>query len=228
MPRKRHDQTTPDEWSDFLEAFDALHAIDAPFPRHIDFLEVHVRMFGDHRGCRRGRPHFLAWNRHLIHRFERALQEVRRTVCVPYWDVYTDPAVPAALDDPRRLDRWRVVRRFRLHEMPTREEIDVVRAQKRFASFERMIEVLVHEPVLAAVGGLDAHGYPGTIASATATLDPLWWCHLANIDRLWVEFQNRLPGEVPRYARETLEPGPLFGMQVQAVLATSALGYAYA
>ncbi|MGO8992370.1 MAG: tyrosinase family protein [Polyangiaceae bacterium] len=226
MPRKRHDQMTADEWSDLLEAFEGLHALDTPFPRHVDFLDVHVRAFEDRCGPG-GRPHFLAWHRHLLHRFERALQELRRSVCIPYWDVYTDPAIPAALDDPRRLERWRVTRHFRLHEMPTREEIDVVRAQKRFVSFERMIEALIHEPVLAATGGLDARGYPGTIASATATLDPLFWCHLANIDRLWVEFQTRLPAEVPRNARETLEPGPLFGVQVQAVLSISALGYGY-
>ncbi len=227
MPRKRHDQMTADEWSDLLDAFETLHALDTPFPRHLDFLDVHMRVFED--GGRRpgGRAHFLAWHRHLLHRFERALQEVRRSVCIPYWDIYTDPAIPSALDDPRQLERWHVTRHVRPRDMPTREEIDVVRAQKRFASFERMLEVLVHEPVLSAVGGLDARGYPGTIGSATATLDPLFWCHLANVDRLWVEFQTRLPAEVPRYARETLEPGPLFGVQVQSILAISVLGYSY-
>jgi hypothetical protein len=227
MPRKKHDQMTADEWKDFLEAFEALHSLDIPFPRHVDFLDVHVRAFDDGCGRRRRHPHFLAWHRHLLHRFERALQEVRRSVCIPYWEHYSDPAIPAALEDPRLLERWRVTRHFRFHDMPTREEIDVVRAQKRFASFERMLEVLVHEPVLSAVGGLDARGYPGTIGSATATLDPLFWCHLANVDRLWVEFQTRLPAEVPRYARETLEPGPLFGVQVQSILAISVLGYSY-
>ena len=103
-----------------------------------------------------------------------------------------------------------------------------MRSQKRFHTFERLVEVMIHEPVLAAVGGIDAHGCAGTIATAAATLDPLYWCHLANLDRLWVEFQGRLPAEVPRYARETLEPGPLFGVQVQTILAINVLGYAYA
>lgn len=228
MPRKRHDQMTPDEWSDFLDAFEALHTLDAPFPRHLDFLEVHLRVFDGARGWHRGRPHFLAWYRHLLHRFERALQEVRRGVFIPYWDVYADPAIPDALDDPRRLERWRVTRHFRAHDMPSREEIDVVRAQKRFSTFERLVELVVHESVLAAVGGADARGCAGTLASAMATLDPLFWCHLANLDRLWVEFQTRLPAEVPRYVRETLEPAPLFGVQVQTVLSTTALGYGYA
>jgi hypothetical protein len=164
----------------------------------------------------------------ILHRFERALQEVRRSVCVPYWEFYADPAIPAALDDARSLERWRVTRHFWFHDMPAREEIDIVRSQKRFHTFERLVEVMIHEPVLSAVGGLDAHGCAGTIATAAATLDPLFWCHLANIDRLWVEFQGRLPTEVPRYARETLEPGPLFGVQVQSILAINVLGYAYA
>jgi hypothetical protein len=228
MPRKRHDQTTPDEWRDFLEAFEALHSLDARFPRHLDFVGVHVGFFEGGCGGRRHHPHFLAWIRHLLVRFERALQEVRRTVCVPYWEWQSDPAIPAALDDPRLLERWGVTRHVRFHEMPSREEIDLVRGQKRFHTFERLVEVLVHEQVLAAVGGVDGRGCPGTIASAAAPLDPLWWVHLANIDRLWVEFQMRLPAEVPRYARETLEPAPLFGVQVQALLATNALGYGYA
>ena len=192
MPRKRHDQMTADEWKDYLEAFEALHSLETPFPRHVDFLDVHVRMFEDGSGRRRRHPHFLAWHRHLLHRFERALQEVRRSVCVPYWEFYADPAIPAALDDARSLERWRVARHFRFHDMPAREEIDIVRSQKRFHTFERLVEVMIHEPVLAAVGGIDAHGCAGTVATAAATLDPLYWCHLANLDRL-----RGRPGSLP-------------------------------
>jgi hypothetical protein len=227
MPRKRRDQTTPEEWREFLEAFEALHTLDAPFPRHVDFLDAHARVFESTCGGRRHHPHFLAWHRQLLHRFERSLQEVRRGVCVPYWDAAMEPAVPAALEEPRLLERWRVTRHFRFHDMPTREDIDMVRTQKRFHTFERLVEVLIHEPLLAAVGGIDARRCRGTMATASATLDPLYWVHLANIDRLLVEFQGRLPTETPRYARELLEPGPLFGVQVQAVLAINTLGYAY-
>src|SRR6266568_803918 len=147
MPRKRHDQTSPEEWREFLDAFEALHSLDAPFPRHIDFLDVHVRMHEERypRGLHpRHHPHFLAWHRHLLWKFERALQEVRRGVCIPYWCWHTEPAIPAALDEPRMLQRWGVSRNFRFHEMPTRVDIDVVRAQMSFHTFERLVEVLLH------------------------------------------------------------------------------------
>jgi tyrosinase len=231
MPRKRHDQVTADEWREFLEAFEVLHTLDAPFPRHLDFFDAHVRMFEAH--CSHGfghrrHPHFLPWHRHLLWRFERALQEVRRGVIIPYWDFYTDPAIPAALDDPKILERWRVTRNFRFHEMPCREYVDVVRSQKRFDVFQRLVEATIHADVMAAVGGVDAHGCPGTMATSAATRDPLFWVHLANLDRLWAEFQTRCPQELPKSGRELLEPGPLFGVHVQTVLTINTLGYAYA
>jgi Common central domain of tyrosinase len=225
MPRKRHDQTTAEEWNDFLEAFEALHILGGPFPRLNDFADAHATLLD---GCGSGgghHPHFLPWVRHLLHRFERALQETRRTVFVPYWAWDLDPAIPAALDQPELLDRWRVARQFRFHEMPPRELVDTVRVTKRFDVFQRLLEVALHGGVVAAVSGGGSYAHHGGLA---ATRDPLFWCHLANIDRLWVEFQARCPQEVPRNVRELMGPSPLFGVPIQAVLAVPALGYAYA
>jgi hypothetical protein len=228
MPRKRHDLVTADEWTDFLEAFDALHTLGGPFPRLTDFADAHATLFDGCGGRHPHHPHFLPWVRHLLHRFERALQETRRGAFVPYWSWEVDAAIPAALDQPELLERWRVVRQFRFHEMPPRELMDAVRAIKRFDVFQRMLEIAVHAEVVAAVAGADAHGRRGTFATAAATRDPLFWVHLANIDRMWVEFQARCPQEGPRTPREVLEPAPLFGVPVQAVLTVQTLGYAYA
>ena len=55
-----------------------------------------------------------------------------------------------------------------------------------FSSPHGRLERLPHDQVHVDVGGVDANGRSGWMSSPnTAALDPIFWLHHANIDRLW-------------------------------------------
>jgi tyrosinase len=57
---------------------------------------------------------------------------------------------------------------------------------------EGVIEAGIHDMVHGAVGGRDASGQGGLMSNtATAGLDPIFWLHHANIDRIWEVWLKR-------------------------------------
>jgi hypothetical protein len=78
-------------------------------------------------------------------------------------------------------------------------------------------------------------------ANSTSTLDPIFWLHHANIDRLWTEWVWQNPNQMPKDTTQEWKfwydfqlmgfdnirkPGQLT-LSVRAVLSTHALGYRY-
>ena len=72
----------------------------------------------------------------------------------------------------------------------------------------------------------DNNAVGGTMDSSSSPADPLFWLHHANIDRLWVSWQQTHASK-PK-GSTVLQPPPLFGVKVSSQLDIAALGYSYA
>lgn len=133
--------------------------------------------------CPHGMPYFLAWHRGYILLFESKLREISgdQSIFLPYWDYFTDPAIPAEFSDnsagnPLYHDRVNTNVAASLTLAPFQNS--VTNFQRGTANaFEPSIESLPHNQVHNLIGDI--------MASFQSPQDPIFWLHHANIDRLW-------------------------------------------
>ena len=137
-----------------------------------------------HQGfCPHGVPYFLAWHRGYILLFERKLREISgdQQLFLPYWDYFTDPAIPADFTDsvpanPLFHSRFNTNVSASLSLAPFQGT--VTNFQRGTANaFEPSIESLPHNQVHNLIGDV--------MATMQSPQDPIFWLHHANIDRLW-------------------------------------------
>ncbi|MDQ3823320.1 MAG: tyrosinase family protein [Actinomycetota bacterium] len=204
-----------------------------------------------------GTPLFLPWHRAYLFKFQRALQSLgEEGVTLPWWN-WTSPrsqagelpdafaqetvagkpnALYSADVDDVALSQWRdaggdppygsPTRRLPAQPgsppLPSRERVADLLSVPDFARFSDQLETL-HSDVLLWVGGDEGH----MSHVAFAAYDPLFWAHLATVDRLWRLWQLRHgDSTVPRAILS--RPLPPFELTVADVLDATALGYDYA
>ena len=229
VARRNQASLTPAEWTALIDAIDAMHGVATAAPAYRDFVAVHVRAMNplDSQGMSWGvhtmgpmmiGRNFLAWHRRYLREFELRLQQVDPAVTLPYWDWMSDRTIPAAINKPSLRKRWSVTRTWDASLLPHQADLTAVFAQSSFRPFQRRLEQ-VHNYVHEAVGG--------TMGGASSPADPLFFLHHANIDRLWSDWQRKHRTAKPPNSAETLEPTPVFGVKVSAVLSLSGLGYRY-
>lgn len=133
--------------------------------------------------CPHGVPYFLSWHRGYIYQFEQRLRIVSgdSTLTLPYWDYYTNPNVPADFTDPATSNPLYVPRtNTNVYDALTMAPFapDIVNFENgRPNAFETLIEWGPHNPVHNILGGV--------MSTMQAPIDPIFWLHHANIDRLW-------------------------------------------
>ncbi len=228
--RKNQSQLTRNEWDRFIGAIDAIRRRGASSPTYKDFVDVHVEAmegrgmhtWGVHSMAGMEGRNFLAWHRWYLRRLERRLQKESPRVTIPYWDWVADPRVPAAINRPAQLERWRISRQQPDPDsMPEQSDVRAAMRRERFRGFQLRLESL-HGWVHVAVGGES-----GEMSTARSPQDPLFWLHHANVDRLWARWQERHPRQRPRNSDEGLKPRGMFGIKVAETLRISNLGYRY-
>lgn len=141
---------------------------------------------------------FLIWHRYYLNYFEEAVRAVtgKESFTLPYWNAIDQRALPipflseanggikGLFDDTRRSGNDP---QTNINWDPYEEYLDIAYEQLRedgkadYYVFNNTIDILPHGIVHYAVGGNMA-------SFATAALDPIFWVHHANIDRLWVEY----------------------------------------
>lgn len=135
--------------------------------------------------CPHSIPYFFAWHRGYIYYFERQLRAVcgDSQLVLPYWDYYTNPTLPAEFTNPSADNP--------LYE-PSRVNNNVWDALSMapFSSslinfptnsanaFEPSFESAPHNLVHNIIGGV--------MSDMQSPIDPIFWLHHANVDRLWV------------------------------------------
>jgi tyrosinase len=133
--------------------------------------------------CPHSIPYFLAWHRGYITLFERQLREVsgNPALALPYWNYYDDPTIPTEFTEqaswnPLYIGRVNtsVIQALTLNPFGG----TLINFQRGLSnSFEVSLESQPHNPVHDLIGG--------TFDTMQSPLDPLFWLHHANIDRLW-------------------------------------------
>jgi tyrosinase len=199
---------------------------------------------------------FPAWHRAYVYCFERLLQKAAGDpkLRLPYWD-YTDPtqrALPAPFLDPNS-PLYVPGRRLRSGDdelRPTEVDTGAAFSRLQFLGSDLQggfgggrvdvpvqfpdqdqtgsLEKVPHNAVHRAIGGKMGHPY-------TAALDPIFWLHHCNIDRLWEAWASANPGWVNelddtfKNYQFTLidETGKPVRHTVGELLDTTKLGYAY-
>jgi tyrosinase len=134
--------------------------------------------------CPHGVAYFLAWHRGYLYYFEQQLRTISgdSSLNLPYWDYYKYPTIPAEFTDPATSNPLYVSRvSNNVYNALTLAPFDpsVWNFQRGTTNaFEPQLESAPHNPVHDLIGG-----YMGQIS--TSPLDPIFYLHHCNIDRLW-------------------------------------------
>ncbi|TFW35673.1 tyrosinase family protein [Massilia horti] len=134
--------------------------------------------------CPHSVAYFLAWHRGFLYYFERQLRSVSGDsgLVLPYWDYYTNPNLPSEFTantsgNPLWASRVNNNVRDALTLAPFSSRLtNFPRGSSN--AFEPSIEDAPHNPVHDIIGGW--------MTTMESPVDPIFWLHHANIDRLWV------------------------------------------
>lgn len=209
--------------------------------------------------CPHGAEDFVHWHRHFINNFELICGQLigDPTFALTYWNwsakngIIPDPFYDLNLlnvafwndDSNAQSDNWGpdpvttigtrgLAKGQGLQDDPTAGQdfvqtfIDSIESQTSFEIFWGMLETSPHNNAHMISGGSNGH-----MLSGMSPLDPIFWLHHCNVDRIWAEWQT--PGNT------TPDPGRNYDNQFvgatgQPVMASSAtaldfaaMGYAY-
>lgn len=133
--------------------------------------------------CPHGTPYFLAWHRGFLFLFEEQLRIVsgNGNLVIPYWDFYRNPNLPPEFTDPATNNPLYVPRVntnfFNALTLtpfgPTVWNFE----RGRPNAFEPLMESAPHNPIHDLMGGI--------MGTMEAPMDPIFYLHHANVDRLW-------------------------------------------
>lgn len=201
--------------------------------------------------CEHGSEFFLTWHRMYLWFFERVLQAASGdpSLRLPYWDYASDPTLPAPYRDATYVDEagntvanpLRVdARRAPLNDgtgalSPNVSSASGAMSRPTYGSFNSSIEQTPHGAVhCSLVEGSCPNGLMGAVPSSA--LDPIFYAHHTNIDRLYdcwlkVDEGSRLPSDQTHLDTEFTfvdSDGSTAKRRVGDMLSLSQLGYSYA
>ena len=200
--------------------------------------------------CQHHNDQFLTWHRMFTWYFERVLQQASGdpNFRLPYWDYSANGRIPRAFRDQTYVNQngqtvpnplYVSARNPNLNNGSQALQSAATSAANAMAatteaSFRTRIELTPHGTVHCGLtAGGCPNGYMG--APATAALDPIFYVHHANIDRLYecwlrVDQANRLPTSSTVLNASFSFIGGSGSVQTRRVrdmLTTSQLGYRY-
>lgn len=199
--------------------------------------------------CQHRSDAFITWHRIAVYQFERVLQEAAGMpqLRLPFWDLTAQPALPAAFRSPTYVNTQGQTVANPLYAPNRPAALNngtaVISASARsttnamaattLSTFRQRLESTPHGAVHCALG---AAGCPSGLMAhlSSAALDPIFWLHHANIDRLyecWLSGgPNRLPAgaQLDRTFRFPDRDGAIVAIRVRDRLTTAQMGYRYA
>lgn len=141
---------------------------------------------------------FFPWHRDYLSRFEAIIRAVTNTpdFTLPYWDWSNSPSLPRPFQDTKSS--------FYLNEQSRKRDLSkniarvtnltLIAGLMKTTDFESFmgsgdasgqVEFGPHNGVHVAVGE--------TMGTFRSPLDPIFWLHHCNVDRLWAEWQEKNP-----------------------------------
>ncbi|MFM0053587.1 tyrosinase family protein [Caballeronia grimmiae] len=187
-----HDFVTTPQFTSYLRAIQTMKGFTNPSDNRSwqYWANIHANY------CPHSKAYFLAWHRGYISLFEKQLRisSGDNAIALPYWDYYTYPVIPSNFTDratgnplytPRvNTSAWPALSMSPFGTGVTNFQIGLTNA------FETNLENAPHDPVHDILGGNLAN-------IATAALDPLFYLHHCNLDRLWNAWCRRSTSRLP-------------------------------
>jgi hypothetical protein len=155
------------------------------------------------KSCQHGTLYFFSWHRMYLYFFEKILRarSGNPNLTLPYWDYQTNPVLPPAyrntsstLYDGTRFNS--INSGGALGSGPMVAIDNALNNNVAFYNFQTAIEG-PHGSIHVAIGG-----NMGQVP--TAALDPCFWLHHANIDRLWEKWIRKCGGRTNPADKEWL------------------------
>lgn len=132
--------------------------------------------------CPHDTAYFIAWHRGYLYLFEQRLRQVSGNpdLNLPYWDYYSSPAMPAEFTNPTANNPLRVARA----NTNVSAALDLAPFDPAVFNFQRGT-VNAFETRIEDAPHNHLHNVIGEImATMDSPLDPIFYLHHANIDRL--------------------------------------------
>ena len=190
------------------------------------WMNIHVY------NCPHSVPYFFAWHRGYLYHFERRLRAISgdSQLVLPYWDYYSYSTLPAEFTNPNGSNPL-YADRMNTNVWPALTMAPFASTLTNFPrgmsyAFEPSCEDAPHNPVHDIMGGV--------MATMESPLDPIFWLHHANVDRLWVAWVSagggrRMPATSSSYWSGThIYTSSLSIARVATYSTRTNLGYRYA
>lgn len=261
-PIIRRDATrmAPDDpfFGDYAQAVNAMHELETTNPNDKRSWRNQALMHLEF--CPHGRPDFFAWHRHYLRNFELACADLigKPDFALAYWDwTNNNGRVPAVFYDSGALnvtfwndpsnaqsDNWSpdevvtighrlTTATFGIGDHPvgapifTQQGIADRLKITDFGDFQDSIEGQPHGMAHVITGNPDGHMVDGM-----SPLDPIFWLHHGNVDRLWAEWQaagNSVPSQPQTYDGQFVDGqgNPVTGATAANAVDFEAMGFTY-
>jgi tyrosinase len=211
--RKNYTEMTPEEKNALVSAF---KTVGTPNPSLLrDLANFHSVNFdpgpsGIHFALNEAGNNFHAWHRYASFELEQEMQKSNRHVTLPYWDWTVNRSITDALwatDFMGQFDAlWGLGRRLGGGTLPTAMEVATAQNKATWwpdilgngqGGYSRDVEATnVH-------GG--AHGWVGGYMNQrNSPMDPVFWLHHNNIDRLWQLWEDQETAVKSTHTRTTI------------------------
>jgi len=243
--RKNIDCLTDGELHELREALAEMYTLPASNPNSFA-LQATFHGGPPISYCRHGAPGFFTWHRAELKAFEDALQAIGCKVMLPFWDWSSGPStgVPEACRHATYVNQSGDTVPNPLYAGPRNAGGMTSRSAgidtTSFDDLAAEVQSAMSEPTFSAFQGL-INGPHGSIhvrvsgdmcCVPTASYDPIFYLHHANVDRIWARWQLTHPGPLPSTeANWELPPfNRPFTTEWQTgsdVFSTDALGYRY-
>ena len=187
------------ELNDYRKAIKAMQALPIKDPRSWDGqASIHLN------SCPHNNWFFVTWHRAYLFYFEKLIQQYSGNpkFALPYWDWSMKPEIPPAFLDKRPGNPLFIEGRAAVGQLPSNKVstpvIEKILKLKDFVAFAGARSSEQRAP--AGSGGLEStphnavHNWVGgEMGTFKSPLDPIFWLHHANIDRLWAEWASKNP-----------------------------------
>ncbi|VTR96027.1 polyphenol oxidase : Tyrosinase, putative OS=Acaryochloris marina (strain MBIC 11017) GN=AM1_B0356 PE=4 SV=1: Tyrosinase: Tyrosinase: PPO1_KFDV [Gemmata massiliana] len=199
--RKELNSLTVAEWDAFDKVVGCMIDTDKTWK---PVAEIH------NESCPHGNWFFLPWHRAYIHAFEQHARTICKDFTLPYWDWTARPDFPKRFLEMGNLKRATRVdanlKRPARADVVGQNALDLAFSTQLFTVFggrpnpkdpkdlrydrgAGVLEIGPHGGIHLYVGqNLGKQGRPGDMFTDLAPLDPIFWVHHANVDRLWAEW----------------------------------------
>jgi tyrosinase len=162
---------------------------------------------------------FLPWHRAYLLHMEVELRKHEKDAFIPYWK-WADGGVPDWLKTFKpTVDGVKNERVHLTKSIAPQSRIDFLLKIKDYPSFTSELEVDPHNEGHIQLGK-PMENVP------TAPVDPIFWMHHGEVDRVWAEWQAKNPGKGPVLTGKDAIMDP-WTDTVTSLASISTLGYSY-